>query len=437
MVPAQKKSAPIGVADRIASLDFIRGIAVLGILASNIVTYARPNEARRVLALVHEPSWNEWFPWLVNYIFIDGKFRGMFAALFGVGLVVFMDRARARGAPPRWLQVRRLIWLMLFGTLHFVFLFEGDILLQYAMLGLVAIWMVPWNPKLLLALGITLLAVDSTLSSQELWRSAAEESAALAAPAGSKTRVEYEKYWQGQREAVTEESQWMAHGGMGEILSHRFTRDGRVNLEALFDPVVGLRFAVLEYLPMMIIGAALYRMGFFSGLWNRRRLLRWGLAGVAFGIVTALSLGLWLKHAGWRFDLNYFVFYGPVHILRLPMVLGYLALMVALAPQLVPTRIGRRFEAAGQMALTNYLGMSFVMAVIFQGWGLGLFDRFNRFEQWGFLVLGCALMLGWSQPWLARHRFGPLEWAWRCLTYWRLFPLRRDAAAREPAGSAP
>ena len=75
------------------------------------------------------------------------------------------------------------------------------------------------------------------------------------------------------------------------------------------------------------------------------------------------------------------------------MVLGYLALMVALAPQLVPTNIGRRFEAAGQMALTNYLGMSFVMALIFQGWGLGLFDRFNRFEQWGFLVLGCVLML--------------------------------------------
>jgi len=425
MDSTNKKSAPIGVTDRIASLDFIRGIAVLGILASNIVTYARPNEARRVLALVHEPTWNEWFPWLVNYILIDGKFRGMFAALFGVGLVVFMERARARGAPARWLQVRRLFWLMLFGALHFLFLFEGDILLQYAMLGLIAIWMVFWNPKLLLALGVTLLAVDSTLSSQELWHSAEEERVALASTADSAERLKYEKHWQGQREAVTEESQWMAHGSMGEILSHRFTREGRLDSEALLDPVLGLRFAVLEYLPMMIIGAALYRMGFFGGLWSRRRMLGWGIAGVAFGIVTALALGLWLKQSGWRFDLNYFVFYGPVHILRLPMVLGYLALMVALAPQLVPTSIGRRFEAAGQMALTNYLGMSFVMAVIFQGWGLGLFDRFDRFEQWGFLVLGCVLMLSWSRPWLARFRFGPLEWAWRCLTYWRLFPLAR------------
>jgi uncharacterized protein len=94
----KNNSAPIGITDRIASLDFIRGIAVLGILASNIVTYARPNEARRVLTLVHEPTWSEWFPWLVNYIFIDGKFRGMFAALFGVGLVVFMG-ARGRATP--------------------------------------------------------------------------------------------------------------------------------------------------------------------------------------------------------------------------------------------------------------------------------------------------------------------------------------------------
>jgi uncharacterized protein len=217
----------------------------------------------------------------------------------------------------------------------------------------------------------------------------------------------------------------MAHGSLGNILSHRFTREGRLNREALLDPLLGLRFAVLEYLPMMLIGAALYRLGFFGGGWSRRRMLRWGAAGVGFGILTALALGLWLKQSGWLYDLNYFVFYGPVHILRLPMVLGYLALLVALAPKLIPTFIGRRFEAAGQMALTNYLGMSLVMALIFQGWGLGLFDRFNRFEQWGFLLLGCVLMLAWSKPWLARFRFGPLEWLWRCLTYWRLFRLAR------------
>jgi uncharacterized protein len=413
----------------VASLDFIRGISVLGILASNIVTYARPNEARRVLALVHEVTWTEWFPWIVNYILIDGKFRSMFAALFGAGLVVFIERARARGAPARWLQLRRLFWLALFGALHFVLLFEGDILLQYALLGVVAMWIVFWNPRLLIALAVLLIGADTLLSSNELWQDAARERVALAAPADAPQRLEYEKYWQGQREAVAAESKVMAHGSLGDIVAFRFSNDHGnnqgINWEALLDPVLSLKYVFLQYLPMMMIGAALYRLGFFSGAWNRRRMLAWGFTGVAVGSVAALALGLWLMREHWPFALNYYVFYGPTDILRLPVTLGYMAVLVALAPLIVPRGVGQRLVAAGQMALTNYLGMSFVMALIFQGWGLGLFDRFDRFEQWGFMLLGFALMLAWSKPWLARFRFGPLEWVWRCLTYWRLFPLQR------------
>ena len=211
-------AAPLGnqsqAGARLASLDFIRGIAVLGILASNIVTYARPNEARRVLTLVHEATWNEWFPWLVNYVVIDGKFRSIFAALFGAGLVVFIERARARGAPARWLQLRRLWWLAVFGAVHYYFLFEGDILLQYALLGVVAMWMVFWKPRVLLCIGVLALLLDSTMSGIVLWHDAQVEKVALALPATAPERMEYEQYWQGQREAVAEESQVMAHGGL-------------------------------------------------------------------------------------------------------------------------------------------------------------------------------------------------------------------------------
>jgi uncharacterized protein len=420
------RTAPIGMSTgRVASLDFIRGIAVLGILASNIVTYARPNEARRVVALVHQVNWAEWFPWLVNYIVIDGKFRSMFAALFGAGLVVFMERARARGAPARWLQLRRLFWLAVFGALHFVFLFEGDILLQYALLGLFAIWIVFWNPRLLLCLAVLMVGVETATSSSALWQDAAAETVALAAPTGAPERIEYEKYWQGQREAVTSESHVMANGSLTDILAHRFTNAAGWNVDTLLDPVLSLRYVFLQYLPMMMIGAALYRLGFFSGAWNRRRMLFWGVAGITAGSAVALALGLWLKHENWPFALNYFVFYGPTGLQRLPVTLGYMAVLVALAPQIVPGWLGQRLVAAGRMALSNYLGMSAVMAFVFQGWGLGLFDRYNRFEQWGFMLLGFALMLGWSKPWLARFVFGPLEWLWRCLTYWRIFPLKR------------
>ena len=81
------------------------------------------------------------------------------------------------------------------------------------------------------------------------------------------------------------------------------------------------------------------------------------------------------------------------------------------------------------MAFTNYIGASAVMAVIFQGWGLGLFGHFMRPGMEVFVLFGWALMLVISPWWLARFRYGPLEWLWRCLTYWRLFPLRRAVQA--------
>ena len=93
---------------RISTLDFIRGIAVLGILATNILQYAQLPGAHRWLKLIGEPSLGDKLLWLLNFLLVDGKLRGLFAMLFGAGLVLFMDRAKAKGARPYWLQYRRL-----------------------------------------------------------------------------------------------------------------------------------------------------------------------------------------------------------------------------------------------------------------------------------------------------------------------------------------
>ena len=124
-----------------------------------------------------------------------------------------------------------------------------------------------------------------------------------------------------------------------------------------------------------------------------------------------------------------FVFYGPSHVVRLPMILGYAAILVAMTPIWAATGLGRRLSAAGRMAFTNYIGASAVMAVIFQGWGFGLYGQFMRPGMELFVLFGWALMLTFSPWWLARFRYGPLEWLWRCLTYWKLFPIRRTAVA--------
>ena len=113
---------------------------------------------------------------------------------------------------------------------------------------------------------------------------------------------------------------------------------------------------------------------------------------------------------------------------RLASVIGYAALLVLLARSFADGWLGERVVAAGRMAFSNYLGTSLLMTFLFHGWGLGLYARYGRAELLGFVVLGWIVMLAWSKPWLAHFRFGPLEWAWRCLTYRRIEPMRRQKA---------
>jgi uncharacterized protein len=150
----------------------------------------------------------------------------------------------------------------------------------------------------------------------------------------------------------------------------------------------------------------------------------WGWAGVLGGGVMHLAIGLVVRAGGFTYygTLAAFVAWAPLP--RLAMVLGLAALMVVYAP-LATGWLGERMRAAGRAAFTNYLGTSVVMMVVFHGWGLGLFGALNRPKLYFVVVLAWVLMLAWSKPWLDRFHYGPLEWLWRCLTYRRIFPLKR------------
>jgi uncharacterized protein len=78
------------------------------------------------------------------------------------------------------------------------------------------------------------------------------------------------------------------------------------------------------------------------------------------------------------------------------------------------------------MAFSNYIGTSILMMLVFRGWAGGFYGELDRVALLAAVLLGWAAMLAWSRPWLAHFRYGPLEWIWRCLTYWRLFPMRRE-----------
>jgi uncharacterized protein len=410
---------PIRSDERILALDFVRGIAVLGILFPNIVAHGYPFLAYywpEGLA-GGSTAFDRWV-WLFQYVLIDGKLRGLFTLLFGAGIYLFMERAWARGAT-RWLQVRRLVWLALFGLVHFFLIWFGDILFLYAASGLVALTMIGWQARTQLRLGLVWAVVGALTLTVLLGGQAALE----AFPSVQATQPEaYADLQKAEREMLSESVETirvMREGGYGEVVVHRARTEGSALLKTPF-------IAVIETLPLMLVGMALYRLGLFSGGFDRSKMRRWGWIGLLGGALLSLPLGLWAMAAGFPLMLTQFVFNGASQLLHLPMILGLAALLTLWAPTASRTWLGSRVVAAGRMAFSNYLGSSVLMMVLFQGWaGIGLYGELHRGGLLLVVLAAWALMLLWSKPWLARFRYGPLEWLWRCLTYGQRFPFRR------------
>jgi len=179
-------------ADRLVTLDFIRGIAVMGILFPNIVGFGQPFVAYFWPPLmVHPPSDTDKAIWLFQFLAIDGKFRGMFTLMFGASMMLFMERAWARGADRR-LQLRRLAWLLAFGAAHYFLVWRGDILTLYAVWGFAAAAFLRWPKKRLLAAGLALYVVGSLMMAWGMgqdWYRATHPEAAAAMPADERAEL--------------------------------------------------------------------------------------------------------------------------------------------------------------------------------------------------------------------------------------------------------
>jgi uncharacterized protein len=411
--------APVAAGERIDTLDFIRGLAVMGILAANIVAFGQPMEAYMYpAAFLTDPADPGGWLWIAQFVLIDGKMRGLFTLLFGAGLYLFMERAWATGATRR-LQAWRLVILMVFGLVHFFFIWPGDILFYYALYGLVALAFLRWSAKAQLGAGLAgymggVLFYAAALSMPYL---IADTQFGAGSP---ELAAEREAMNAGIAEALargTVPNAAIAAGDYATLVTHRLT-------EQTWEPLTNALLFGFETLPLMLIGMALYRLGFFSGGLPRAKLLRWGWIGLVAGALVHLGIGLAVRAGGFTYygTLAGFVAWSPLP--RLWMVLGLAALLVVWAPSATGW-LGERVRAAGRAAFTNYLGTSIAMMFVFHGWALGLFGQLNRPQLYLVMVLAWIVMLAWSKPWLDRYRYGPLEWLWRCLTYRRVFPLRR------------
>ena len=407
-----ERSAP----DRLRSLDLIRGFAVMGILAVNIAGMAGPIDATLTPWLPGPASLADEASFAFILVVFEGKMRMLFSMLFGASMMLFLENAEVRGRNADMLQLRRLGWLMLFGQAHYVLLWWGDILFTYAAIGLIALALRRKSPEILLVLAGMIFAVG-----------------ALFPLIGTFDRFALVERIHAGTASASEVSAWVERLGM-------MTRQTVSNL-AMMQSSFAAQFAdrawdkpfwlmgmatgnVQEILPMMLIGMAFQKSGAFAGAWPRARLRRIAAWGVALGgIPTALVAGwAWARH--FPAPAMGAVIHGWLNLPHLAMALGYLALLILAAPAILKSPLGQRIEAAGRVAFSNYLGTTMVMSLLFSGWGMALAGKIAPALQWLFVLGAWALMLVWSKPWLARHRQGPLEWAWRSLTEWKALPNR-------------
>jgi uncharacterized protein len=407
--------------DRVVALDLIRGVAVLGILVINIAGLAGPTGATLSPHIPAHGSFADELVYAFGMVVFEGKMRALFTILFGASMLLFIERAEAGGRDGDVLQLRRLGWLALFGCLHFFLFWWGDILFSYAVVGIIALFMRELSVKVMLAAALLIFAGWHLGGAAMEWPEVrGEEQVRLGTAQPAEARKQNDFRIQ------------IAQNAQREMIEYRsgFREQIRIKLERRPLWLVKTTWPnVGETLPLMLIGMVLFRTGFFTAEWERRRLRQVAVLGTASGLALTAAMLAWLWPRGFPPQGMSAALLFWLAIPHLLMAAGYAALLVLAAPRLAATALGRRLVAAGRMAFSNYIGTTVVMTAIFYGWGLGLVGQVGRVAQLGYVAFAWALMLGWSLPWLERFRQGPLEWLWRSLTERRPLPFRRHAIA--------
>jgi uncharacterized protein len=411
------------VGPRIATLDIVRGIAVMGILAMNIADFAMPSQAyMNPLAYGNEgPA--DLVSWAFTFIFIDGKMRGLFSFLFGASMLLVIEGAEAKGESATAIHYRRMLWLAVIGLLHYYLIWHGDILFGYAIAGMIAALFHEKSPRALIVWGIGFLFIQLALFAAI---SGSFHIMALEAAKPDATAEAIEA-WRGMertfgRPSDAEIAKEMAlyRGSYAPIVEHRVTAQG-------FGPIKGLLLFSWETIGYMLFGMAALKSGFLSGALANGRYRRVAAIGFSIGIpVYALLAWLLIRT---DFDpVLLFTIWGAATVPFRPAMIVAMAALIILA-----TRRGgalvERIAAAGRAAFTNYVGTSIAMTTLFFGYGAGLFGHLSRAELWIAVLPAWGFMLLWSKPWLDCYRYGPLEWIWRSLARWSPQPMRKTGAA--------
>jgi uncharacterized protein len=407
------------LATRHITLDALRGFAVMGILAMNIIAFAMPEMAYLTPALNGAPSQSDIISWTFSFIFVDGKMRGLFSLLFGASMLLIVERAQAKGESPASVHFRRMGWLALIGLAHFLFIWWGDILFLYAAVGCVAYLFRDVEVRGLIKMALVIYAIGFLLMSGFMGMMWLFEFAAKLPDADPEMVTAYKEMLAGFGTAPKEIAAYS--GGYLDIVQYRGS-------EKWAHPPSMVLQNIFETLPFMMIGMALYKNGFMTGEWETARYRKWALIGIGLGGLGYALFAALAASADFGMILMMNISLAWTYPFRLLMIIGYAAALILLIRAFAQSGWITRVAATGRAAFSNYLGTSIVMTTIFYGYGLGLFNQVGRAQLWLFVIGAWVAMLLWAKPWLDRFSYGPFEWLWRSLARWHRQPMRKAAA---------
>ena len=400
------------------SLDAMRGFAVMGILAMNIIGFAMPEWAYISPAAYGTDTLADKIAWAFSFVLIDGKMRGLFSLLFGASMMLIIDRAVAKGESAAQIHYRRMAWLALFGLAHYFFIWFGDILFLYAIIGMIAFRFRNWPPAKLIKVALIIFVLGLALWGLQFGGLQLFQYFATRADASADMARQF-------RELM--DSADLAFNVAPDIALHRgsYAAITMSKLDDWAEPLLLVVQSASETLPLMMIGMAMQKSGFLTGAWAAADYRRWAMRMVPVGLLLTLALAVWMVAVDFDRITALAIFYFWGGIPRMLLTIGYAALLLLLIDHYRNHPTLARVAAAGRAAFSNYLGTSIAMTTIFYGYGFGLFGDVGRAGLWLFVLGAWAVMLLWSKPWLMTFHYGPLEWLWRSLARGKIQAMRR------------
>ena len=421
---------PTTESSRIESLDVLRGFALLGILLLNIIgfgllfaSYSNPALDLTVASTI------DWVVWGTVDIGAEGAMRTLFSMLFGAGVLLFTTGERGKTGA---LHYRRTFLLLLFGVFDaYILLWSGDILMTYALVGFLLYLLRNWQVRsLLTTAGILLLLISlfylGMNAALGMLKSAADEVALANDPAvlSEETRdmaAEWDVFISDYEMTPESKAEELAARRGSYLTAFWWNAEQMTEILTMVIPV----FLFWDALVMMLIGMALYKAGVLQG--DRSTLFYWRM--MVAGFMVGLIVNSYEVFRAVNADMAVLATFGQMQftyqIGRMGMAFGYMGLVILLLKAGVMTGLRVRLAAVGRMALTNYLMHSLICLFVFTGAGFGLVGELSRAQLYIVVVAIWGFQLWFSPWWLARYRFGPVEWLWRVLTYGERMPIRR------------